>query len=107
MQEPRFSALIIGKAEYENATHLGNPLNDADDMTLKLADLGFETATLKNASHGDMRSALITFAEALKDSSVGLFFFAGHAFQLSGENTWLASTRQFRQIMRLSKRRSP
>lgn len=107
MQEPRFSALIIGNAEYENATHLGNPLNDADDMTLKLADLGFETATLKNASHGDMRSALITFAEALKDSSVGLFFFAGHAFQLSGENTWLASTRQFRQIMRLSKRRSP
>ncbi len=86
MQEPRFSALIIGNAEYEHATHLGNPLNDADDMTIKLADLGFETVTLKNASHGVMRSALITFAEALKDSSVGLFFFAGHAFQLSGEN---------------------
>jgi uncharacterized caspase-like protein len=46
MQEPRFSALVIGNAQYQNAKYLGNPLNDADDMTLELTDLGFGTATL-------------------------------------------------------------
>ena len=99
MQEPRFSALVVGNAQYQNATHLGNPLNDADDMTLKLTDLGFGTATLKNASHGEMRDALITFAEALKVSSVGLFFFAGHASSLAARITWQVSILLFPQTM--------
>jgi uncharacterized caspase-like protein len=86
VREPLLSALVIGNAAYENAGHLSNPVNDADDMTLKLIELGFDVDTLKDASFSQMNSALVTFAEKLKISSVGIFFFAGHAFQLSGEN---------------------
>jgi hypothetical protein len=80
--EPELTALVIGNAAYTNVERLENPVNDAEDMTVKLTELGFTVQTLKDAT----RVALVGFETALLSSSVGLLFFAGHAFQIDGRN---------------------
>src|ERR1700761_4856641 len=82
----KLTALVIGNSTYENVDALKNPTNDAEDISAKLTVLGFEVTTLTNATKEQMITALEHFGEALKDSSVGLVFFAGHAFQIDGKN---------------------
>jgi len=84
--ELKLTALVIGNSTYENVDALKNPTNDAEDVSAKLTDLGFAVTTLTNATKEQMVTALERFGEALKTSSVGLVFFAGHAFQIDGKN---------------------
>jgi hypothetical protein len=84
--ELKLTALVIGNSTYENVDPLKNPTNDAEDISAKLTDLGFAVTTLTNATKEQMVIALEQFGEALKNSSVGLVFFAGHAFQIDGKN---------------------
>ncbi len=84
--ELKLTALVIGNSTYENVEALKNPTNDAEDVSAKLTDLGFAVTTLTNATREQMGTALEQFGEALKTSSVGLVFFAGHAFQIEGKN---------------------
>lgn len=84
--ELKLTALVIGNSTYENVDALKNPTNDAEDDSTKLKDLGFEVTTLTNATKEQMVTALEQFGEELKTSSVGLVFFAGHAFQIEGKN---------------------
>jgi uncharacterized caspase-like protein len=80
-------ALVIGNAHYAGADELINPLHDAEDMCAALKRLGFETLC-----HNDVKTRkeffdrLDEFANRLKPASKGLFFYAGHAVQISGEN---------------------
>jgi uncharacterized caspase-like protein len=89
--DPILTALVIGNAAYSNVDRLVNPVNDAQDMSAKLSDLGFSVQTLTDATVNQMRDALVAFEIALRISSVGLLFFAGHAFQIDGRN-YLAGT---------------
>jgi hypothetical protein len=89
--DPILTALVIGNAAYSSADRLQNPVNDAVDISLKLSGLGFTVSRLTDASVNQMRDALVAFETALKTSSVGLLFFAGHAFQIDGRN-YLAGT---------------
>lgn len=84
--ELNLTALVIGNSAYESVDALKNPTNDAEDVSAKLTDLGFAVTTLTNATRQQMGTALEGFGEALKTSSVGLVFFAGHAFQIEGKN---------------------
>lgn len=80
-------ALVIGNAHYAGDDELVNPLHDADDMCGALRRLGFETLC-----HNDVRTRkefldrLDDFAARLKPSSKGVFYYAGHAVQIAGEN---------------------
>jgi uncharacterized caspase-like protein len=80
-------ALVIGNAHYASGNELINPLNDAQDMCTALKRLGFETLC-----HNDLRTQkdfldrLDELASRLKPNSKGLFFYAGHAVQIGGEN---------------------
>lgn len=80
-------ALVIGNTRYAGADELVNPANDARDMCAALKRLGFETLC-----HHDVRTRkefldrLDDLANRLKPSSRGLFFYAGHAVQIGGEN---------------------
>lgn len=76
------SALVVGNAAYSHTEVLGNPTNDADDLTAKLTLLGFQVSKLVDASTEQMDRALSVFATALESSDVGLLFFAGHGFQI-------------------------
>lgn len=82
----RLCALVIGNSEYRNATELKNPINDAADISAKLVACGFSVTIMLNCTHLEMERALEHFGEALDDSDVGLFFFAGHGIQVKGEN---------------------
>lgn len=82
----RLTALVIGNADYADAGALKNPGNDAEDISAKLEDCGFTVATRLDCTHKEMDQALKDFKKALKDSDVGLFFFAGHGMQVDGDN---------------------
>ncbi len=78
-------ALVIGNSAYKVGP-LPNPVNDATDVAAALRGLGF-TVTLKvNLSHREMIVAIQEFGKALQAGGVGLFYYAGHATQVNGEN---------------------
>ncbi len=83
-------ALIIGNSNYEKVTHLRNPVNDAEDLSVALKKLGFIVNTRLNARKKEMAESLRTFGEALRRNKVGLFYFAGHGVQYEGKNYLLA-----------------
>jgi hypothetical protein len=80
------TALVIGNATYQNADLLKNSVNDAVDVSQALENLGFYVIKLTDATTEDMDRALEIFGQKLENSDVGLFFFAGHAFQIEGFN---------------------
>lgn len=82
----RLNALVIGNAAYEDVDALKNPVNDAEDVGRNLETCGFSVIQEIDGSHADMDRALKRFQRVLKDSDVGLFFFAGHGMQIDGEN---------------------
>lgn len=82
----RLTALVIGNADYVDAGELKNPVNDAADISDKLAECGFTVTTKLDCSYREMDQALKDFKKALKDSDVALFFFAGHGMRVDGDN---------------------
>lgn len=78
-------ALCIGTAQYPEAP-LKNPVNDATDLSRRLEALGFSCKLCLDGSHKSMNEALKDFTSELSGAEVGLFFFAGHGMQISGEN---------------------
>jgi len=82
----RHTALVIGNAAYEEVSPLANATNDADDVAAILAKRDFTVIKKTDCTHKEMDLALKEFRAELKDSDVGLFFFAGHGMQIEGEN---------------------
>lgn len=82
----KLAALVIGNADYEHASKLKNPVNDADDITTKLLASGFTVEKVLDCTYPEMDQALKRFKQSLKDQDVGVFFFAGHGLQINGEN---------------------
>ena len=83
--QERRVALVIGNGAYKTGP-LKNPANDARDMAAALRSLGFEVIERENAGLRQMNEAIDQFWVSLKKGGVGLFFFAGHGLQVSGEN---------------------
>jgi len=83
--QERRVALVIGNAAYR-VGQLRNPGHDAEDIGSTLRKLGFEVQILENASKQKMDEAVILFADKLKTSTLGLFYFSGHGVQLEGIN---------------------
>lgn len=79
-------ALVIGNSEYTDATPLTNPLNDANDMSAALERLGFDVVKGIDLDFAGMRQTLKDFAAKLEGADTALFYYAGHAVQVNGEN---------------------
>lgn len=79
-------ALIIGNSAYETVESLDNPKNDALDISVALEGLGFEVILGRDLTREGMRQSTADFAAAAKDADVALFFYAGHGFQVDGQN---------------------
>jgi len=80
------TALVIGNGMYQTAP-LKNPVNDAVDMANVLTSRGFEVTVKINADMRAMKSAVRAFGKQLRTGrGVGLFYYAGHGFQLAGRN---------------------
>jgi uncharacterized caspase-like protein len=80
-------ALVIGNGAYEIFDALKNPTNDSASMCASLTRLGFKTSC-----HADVRDRasflahVKAFGGQLKPDTQTLFFYAGHAVQVAGEN---------------------
>ena len=80
-------ALVVGNSAYTHTSPLKNPVNDAKAIGSTLQQLGFEVTTLLDVNQRQMEQALRRFGSRLRDQNgVGLFYYAGHGMQVSGEN---------------------
>ena len=79
-------ALVIGNSDYAHATKLENPKNDAADIGAALQALGFQVVQGVDLDKAAMDRTIRDFAMALAGAKVGLFFYAGHGLQVSGQN---------------------
>lgn len=79
-------ALVIGNADYKEAP-LINPVNDANDISRALSQLGFEVIIKTNVTRDQFKAAIREFDDKLSSTNgVGLFYFAGHGIQYDGDN---------------------
>jgi Caspase domain len=84
--QPRL-ALVIGNSNYQNATKLNNPSNDAHDLALVLRNLGFEVTEKEDQTSDQIKTLIKEFGARLTEKKgVGLFYFAGHGVQIAGKN---------------------
>ena len=81
----RRMALVMGNAAYEIGP-LRNPVNDATDIATTLQQLSFQVTLLRDADLRTMLEGVDAFSRQLRQGGIGLFYFAGHGLQVSGEN---------------------
>ena len=79
-------ALVIGNDTYQNVTPLKKAGNDAERVATTLKGLGFQVISATNQNRRGMSDSLTAFERALSAGDTAFFFFAGHGFQIKGEN---------------------
>src|SRR5262245_3407621 len=79
-------ALVIGNASYQYAPALANPKNDASDVAAALSRFGFQVIAGLDLDKAALERKVGEFSIALQGAEVGLFFYAGHGLQVSGQN---------------------
>ncbi|RCW89009.1 caspase family protein [Paracoccus lutimaris] len=79
-------ALVIGNSDYQAVGALENPRNDALDISVALEGLGFDVILGRDLTREGMLRTTGEFAEAARDADVALFYYAGHGFQVGGQN---------------------
>ena len=80
-------ALVIGNANYAASKHkLINAVNDANDISERLSQLGFIVKKSTECTREDVARIVIDFGNELKHFDVGLFYFSGHGIQINGKN---------------------
>lgn len=91
-------ALVVGNSEYESVSGLDNPVNDALDISVALEGLGFDVIHGSDLDMTEMRTALEEFASAARTADAVLFYYAGHGFQVSGQNYLLPVDAALREV---------
>ncbi|KIN70290.1 peptidase C14, caspase catalytic subunit p20 [Sulfitobacter noctilucae] len=79
-------ALIIGNSDYEHVTPLDNPGNDATDISVALEGLGFDVFLGLDVTEMETEGLVEGFSKAIQTADVSLFYYAGHGFQVGGQN---------------------
>ena len=90
---PKRLALVIGNSDYPLAP-LKNPTNDAQDVALKLEELGFDVILRINLDHREMDETLISFCHKSSEYDAALFYYSGHAFQEDDGINYLIPAKQ-------------
>lgn len=78
-------ALVIGNGKYSSSP-LMNPVNDANDMAAVLSESGFDVLLRVDINLLEMEASLKEFSRAVQGKSTALFYYAGHAVQVGGQN---------------------
>jgi uncharacterized caspase-like protein len=79
-------ALVIGMSAYRHSGALPNPVNDARDVAVALAETGFEVSEAIDLDKAALDMMLRAFARRSAQAGTALVFFAGHGMQVSGVN---------------------
>lgn len=79
-------ALVVGNSDYLHTSPLRNPRRDADAIATKLHELGFTVRQGYDLKHGEALELLRDFGASAKGADVVVFYYAGHAMQVNGQN---------------------
>lgn len=79
-------ALVIGNDEYGSITPLKKAVNDAHAMAVSLRKLGFVVRVAENVTRRTMSEELLAFDRSVEPGDTAFFFFAGHGFEIKGDN---------------------
>jgi hypothetical protein len=79
-------ALVIGNNDYKNVAKLQKAVNDARTMGDTLKQLGFSVMVAENQTRQAFSQTLLAFDAAIQPGDTAFFFFAGHGFEIAGQN---------------------
>ncbi|MFY7960266.1 MAG: caspase family protein [Elsteraceae bacterium] len=82
-------ALVIGNSAYQHTPKLDNPQTDARAMAAALSKTGFELiggGPLLDLDKAKLERAIYDFSRRLRQGTVGMFYYAGHGFEVGGRN---------------------
>lgn len=79
-------ALVVGNSAYQHVAELRNPRNDAEAITAKLQDLGFDVIGGIDLDRDALEDRVRDFARTSRGAEVTLFYYAGHGLQVGGKN---------------------
>lgn len=84
--EAKRLALVVGNSAYTTVPPLKNAARDATDIAAALKRVGFEVTLLTDVAGADFWDRVDAFADSAEGAESALFFYSGHAFQMSGVN---------------------
>ncbi|EKT3967385.1 caspase family protein [Flavobacterium psychrophilum] len=79
-------AIVIGNNNYYENAKLDNAINDAKGIANVFERLGYDIIYKEDCTINDYIELLTQFEAIIKDYDATIFYFAGHGFQLDGEN---------------------
>lgn len=79
-------ALVIGNNDYRNVPKLQKAVNDARTMGETLKQLGFTVMVAENQNRQQFSQSLLAFDNAVGPGDTAFFFYAGHGFEIAGQN---------------------
>jgi len=79
-------AVVIGNNNYYGDAKLDNAINDANGMADVFTKLGYDVLFGQDTKIEDCTDILFKFENQLPKYDASIFYFAGHGFQLDGEN---------------------
>jgi len=79
-------ALLIGNNGYQNVPRLDRAINDAHALGEALKKLDFKVFVGEDQSRRSMSEAFLAFDRTIEFGDTALFFFAGHGFEIHGQN---------------------
>jgi Caspase domain len=79
-------ALVIGNNDYKNVPRLQKAVNDARTMGETLKQLGFSVMLAENQNRQAFSETLLAFDQAVGEGDTAFFFYAGHGFEIAGQN---------------------
>src|SRR3954471_24073141 len=79
-------ALVIGNNDYRNVPKLQKAVNDARSMGDALKSLGFSVMVAENQTRQAFSQSLLAFDSTIEKGDTAFFFFAGHGFEIAGQN---------------------
>lgn len=85
-QEQRRLALVIGNNDYEEVPKLEKAVNDAEAVSVRLEEIGFQVTKALDIGRRAMSRAVVEFEKNILPGDLVLFYYAGHGFAVSGQN---------------------
>src|SRR3979490_561285 len=79
-------ALVVGNNDYKNVPKLQKAVNDARTMGDTLKQLGFSVMVAENQTRQAFSETFRAVDQAVEHGDPAFFFYAGHGFEIAGQN---------------------
>ena len=80
------SPVYCGNDAYSILPALNCAIADATAMEKELKDLGFDTELRTDLDRTGLADAIFSFADKIENYDAALIYYAGHGFQVDGDN---------------------